>query len=79
LEIRGDDTSMGLTGYYFSRGIQIQLNVLNFDVDVEFALMELHEITTEGGSNPWNIAEFTLYPDGRINIDFDFDSSINKE
>ena len=77
LNISGDDTSMALSGYSYLCGHQIQLDVRNFDLDVEFALMELHEITTEGGGNPWNTAEFTLYPDGRFNVDFD--SSTDKE
>ncbi|WP_281649116.1 immunity protein YezG family protein [Parendozoicomonas sp. Alg238-R29] len=39
----------------------------------------LYEITTEGGSNRWNRAKFTLYPDGKFNIDFQWDQALADE
>jgi len=73
LNIHGSNTAMGFDGYYCDNGKETALNVHNFDLDVEFALMELHEITTEGNSNQWNVAVFTLLPDGSFNIDFNYE------
>jgi len=39
-----------------SEGKVFDLNVQNYDPEVDFAIMELHEITTEGGNNKWNKA-----------------------
>ena len=40
---------------------------------------ELHDITTEGGSNQWNRAIFTLYPTGKFNIDFEWNQTLADE
>lgn len=79
LNIHGDDTAMGIDGFYISNGDSHNLAVNKFDVEVEFALMELHEITTEDGSNQWNKAVFTLMPDGEFNLDFEYDPSLDEE
>tara|TARA_B100000508_G_scaffold136128_1_gene128687 strand:+ start:717 stop:1043 length:327 start_codon:yes stop_codon:yes gene_type:complete len=51
--------------------------------DVSFATFELfekmHEVTTEGGKNRWNRVKFTLYPDGKFNIDFEWDQALFDE
>ncbi|MGI9280230.1 MAG: immunity protein YezG family protein [Endozoicomonas sp.] len=39
----------------------------------------LYEITTEGESNRWNKAKFTLYPTGKFNIDFEWDQDLADE
>ena len=44
------------------------LYVQNFDPEVDFAIMELHEITTEGGNNKWNKAVFSVQPDGAFDM-----------
>jgi hypothetical protein len=41
-------------------GKEHNIDVHNFDDEVSFALMELHEITTEGGKNKWNRAVFSI-------------------
>lgn len=79
LNIHGSDTAMGIDGAFFSEGKEYPLEVCNFDVDVEFALMELHEITTEDGENQWNCAVFTIFPSGEFNIDFSWDDEIASE
>ncbi len=77
LNIHGDDTTMNITGFYIANGENHNLAVNKFDMDVEFALMELHEITTENDSNQWNKADFTLLPDGSFDIEFDYDPSLD--
>lgn len=79
LFIHGGDNSMGIDGMYISDNKEYNINVHNFDEDVEFALMELHEITTEGGGNTWNYAVFTLWPSGEFNIDFSWDEEYADE
>lgn len=76
LNIQGDDTAMGINGFYIVNGKKTSIDVSNFEDNVEFALMELHEITTKDGSNPWNCAEYTLMPDGRFYIDIRIDSEL---
>lgn len=39
----------------------------------------MHEVTTEGGKNRWNRVKFTLYPDGKFNIDFEWDQALFDE
>ncbi|WP_062270713.1 immunity protein YezG family protein [Endozoicomonas arenosclerae] len=40
---------------------------------------KLHDITTEGESDRWNRAKFTLYPTGKFNIDFEWDQDLADE
>ncbi|WP_161787483.1 immunity protein YezG family protein [Endozoicomonas numazuensis] len=40
---------------------------------------KLYEITTEGESNRWNRAKFTLYPTGKFNINFEWDQDLADE
>ncbi|PCM43910.1 immunity protein YezG family protein [Marinobacter sp. ANT_B65] len=55
----------------------------NLDFDVEFptykAFKAIHEITTEGGSNPWNRAKFVLERSGKFSIDFEWDQQLEDE
>lgn len=70
LNIHGGDNEMGYEGFYLSNNTNYSLEVNDFDLDVDFALMDLHVITTQEGSNLWNQAIFTLWPSGEFNIDF---------
>jgi hypothetical protein len=55
--LQGDDNYFDTNGEYLnSEGKVFDLNVQNYDPEVDFAIMELHEITTEGGNNKWNKA-----------------------
>lgn len=76
LYIQGDNDAMGINGYYIMSGNKIPLDVSKFNDNVEFALMELHQITTEGEGNIWNYAEFTLMPSGEFSIDLNWDSEL---
>ena len=40
---------------------------------------ELHEIMNAEGQHDWNRAVFTLYPDGKFNIDFKYDKELASE
>ena len=71
LFVRVDDSSAGIKGSYWSEGEAHSLPVHDFDWEVEFALMDLHEIMTpEDQSNPWNRAVVTLLPSGEFNMEF---------
>lgn len=74
LNIQGNNDAMGIDGYYIVNGDKVPLDVSQFEDEVEFALMDLHEITTEGEENIWNCAEFTLAPNGEFNIDLNWDA-----
>ena len=39
----------------------------------------LHSITTEGGHNRWNKLEFTLFPDGKFDLQFIWDQEWQDE
>ena len=78
LHIHGGGTSIGIDGYYIENGERLWLQVRSFDVSVYFSLKDLHKITTQGSSNPWNEAVFTLFPDGKFQIDFDYDASLEE-
>lgn len=76
----GDDTYVDTTGEYLdSNDVAQSLDVHNFDADVDFAIMELHEITTEGGNNKWNKAIFTLTPDGGFDMEFIWGQELQNE
>ncbi|AQW99499.1 hypothetical protein M2T70_11525 [Elizabethkingia anophelis] len=80
LNIQGDDSYVDTTGEYLdSNDVAQSLDVHNFDADVDFAIMELHEITTEGGNNKWNKAIFTLTPDGGFDMEFIWDQELQNE
>ncbi|OPB95408.1 hypothetical protein [Elizabethkingia occulta] len=80
LNIQGDDTYVDTTGEYLdSNNVAQLLDVHNFDTDVDFAIMELHEITTEGGNNKWNKAIFTLTPNGDFDMEFIWDQELQNE
>jgi hypothetical protein len=53
------------------------------DFDVEYQMYKdfkvLHEITTEGNSNLWNRALFSLKPSGDFNIDFKWDEELAQD
>ena len=55
------------------------LYVQNFDPEVDFAIMELHKITTEGGKNKWNRAVFSVQPDGAFDMEFIWDQELQDE
>lgn len=73
LNVEGDDTSIGLNGCYIVDGEEHSMDVGTFDPNVEFALMELHEIMSENDSNNWSKAIVTLLPNGLFNIEFEYD------
>jgi hypothetical protein len=43
------------------------------------AVLNLHEITAEGGGNKWNRAVFTLWPEGKFDMEFIWDQELNDE
>lgn len=55
------------------------INVDRFDDLLNFDIMELHEITTEGGNNRWNRAVFELWSDGKFDMEFIWDQELHDE
>jgi len=83
LQIECDGTYMGMTGVYEYKGKTFDLNVHNVDTEDSFALMdailELHELTTEGDHAKWNRATFTLSHDGEYDMEFQWDQELYDE
>ena len=81
LEIeRADSDAISFSGDYSYNGEKESLNFRNFDrKTLKLDSHNLHEITTEGGSNKWNRAKFTLSPSGEFEIDFEWDQALADE
>jgi hypothetical protein len=70
------EDAANLKGEYFS-----DRDKKYFEVDDEAFddFEEIHAIMTQGDSNKWNRAKFTLYPTGKFNIDFEWDQLLADE
>ncbi len=78
IEIVGDGV-VGYTGDYQVNSNTIDLSVRKIPRDIRNWLKELHSITTEGGSNKWNRAVFTLEPQGKFEMEFIWDQELHDE
>jgi hypothetical protein len=65
---------------YFSASAKLYIDNTKIDLEELEArwemsryVHELHAITTEGGHNRWNKLEFTLFPDGKFDLQFIWD------
>ena len=56
-----------------------QIDVDAFDFQLTFDLLELHQITTEGGSNQWNTSVFTITAEGKFDMELIWDQALNDE
>lgn len=56
-----------------------QIDVDAFDFQLTFDLLELHQITTEGGSNQWNRSVFTITAEGKFDMELIWDQALNDE
>ncbi len=43
------------------------------------AVLDLHQITTKGKNNQWNKGIFTLFSNGKFDMEFIFDENLEKE
>ena len=76
LYIQGDDNYVDTSGQYTDSNKNVQhLDVHHFDSDVDFAIMELHEMM----ENKWNKAVFTLASDGHFDMEFIWDQELADE
>jgi len=74
------DGMVGYDGSYESgSGHEEQIDVEEFDFQLTFDLLELHGITTAGGSNRWNRAVFRLEPQGKFDMQFVWDQELHDE
>ena len=79
LNIQGDSTYIETSGVYFISDEEFELDTHSLDSEVLFAIMELHELTTDGGHNRWNRATFTLFSDGEFDMKFQWDQDLDDE
>jgi hypothetical protein len=78
IEIVGDGV-VGYSGEYEISGGIKDISVRKISRDIRSWVKELHRITTEGETNKWNRAAFNLTPDGKFNIDFIWDQTLQDE
>ncbi|WP_123846905.1 hypothetical protein [Chitinophaga lutea] len=70
---------VGYTGDYNIGTAKHDISVRKIPREIRNWLKELHEITTEGGSNKWNKSVFTLSPDGKFDMKFIWDQELYDE
>jgi Protein of unknown function, DUF600 len=72
----------GVTGYnlayYDNAEIRKSVRLIKTPNISEY-IQELHAITTEGCHNRWNKLEFTLFPDGKFDLQFIWDQAWQDE
>jgi len=69
---------LGMSGGCFCKGQVISLRT-RYDDELKSAVKWLHQITTEGGSNKWNKAVFTITPDKKFDMEFIWDQEWQTE
>ncbi|AWL79425.1 hypothetical protein [Capnocytophaga canimorsus] len=81
LEVTGDEGNsvVGYTGDYKLKDKTIDLDIDYIDIDIVDWVADLHKITTEDGSNQWNKAIFTLFPNGNFDMEFIWDQAWHDE
>ena len=79
LNIKRQDKSVGFSGFYLDI-IKSKKFLDIWSIELEDDIIhELHAITTEGGHNRWNKLEFTLFPDGKFDLQFIWDQEWQDE
>ena len=72
------DDAAGVDGEYRVEGAD-KVSYFNVKDEAFDDFEELHQITTEGGSNRWNRAKFILERSGKFSIDFEWDQQLEDE
>lgn len=68
------------TGTYINySGETKQIDVDELDFELTFDLLDLQKITTEGSSNKWNKAIFTLTREGKFDMEFIWNQELQDE
>jgi len=78
IEIVGDGV-VGYSGEYEIIGDIKDISVRKISRDIRNWVRELHKITTEGESNKWNRAVFSLTPDGKFDMNFIWDQALQDD
>lgn len=78
VEIVGDGV-VGYSGEYEISGDIKDISVRKISRDIRNWIRELHGITTEGESNKWNRAVFSLTSDGKFDVNFIWDQTLHDE
>ena len=80
LNIEIQENYVGDSGIYINdESQQKQLATDQFEWEYTDDILELHEITTQGGNNKWNKAIFTLEADRTFSMDFIWDQEYQDE
>jgi len=81
LEIKRLPGNVGFTGYYFTpEEVKKWLNIFSLRLDSQ-CIEDLYQITQ---TQPpihvnWNRAKYTLYPEGKMNIEYIWDQALQDE
>jgi len=78
IEFEGEGV-VGYNGDYEINAEKKDLDVFEISRYILNWIRKLHQITTEGGSNKWNRAIFTLLPTGKFDMEFIWDEELDKE
>ena len=80
IEVERDaDDAIELGGGYTLGNNFSSFDFREFDRRIIKDFHMLHKITTDNNSNLWNKARYTLYPDGKFDIKFEWDQSLADE
>jgi len=81
LEIKRLDRNVGFTGYYITPNESKKwLDIFSFKLDTSY-IEDLYQITqTQPPIHAnWNRAKYTLYPEGKMQIDYIWDEELQQE
>ena len=81
LKIKRLEDNVGFQGFYFDeQGIRKSLSIWDFNFNSD-RIHELYKITTEQPPKHknWNRADFTIYSDGRFNMEYIWDQQLQDE
>lgn len=73
------DGVVGYSGEYEAGGDIKDIFVRKISRDIRSWIRELHKVTTQGGSNKWNRAVFSLARDGKFHMDFIWDQALQDD
>lgn len=73
------DGVIGYTGEYQVDNATLDMSIRKIPRDIRNWIRELHQITTDGGNNRWNKANFTLNHDGKFDMEFIWDQELEDQ
>lgn len=77
-DIQGDSTYAEVKASFVNNNDKKNdINIDDIPYEVEISIMDLHQITTEGGNNRWNRALFQIWPNNKFNMEFIWDQELD--